>query len=202
MSDPKVGSEDEADMMETEFNHLWCRPSTIVDKQWDQFLCTVGQLARCAIANQIGVGEKVYQPAQLFMIASKKLLFKVFMRHFEIGGTDSMAMNKSRQCLKFCRAALDNFRQFSAFGKDGLRNGLHERDISESIQLLNEKAAEKMRDSRYEASLARVKTTRIEAGRHLTEQEFESFRSILTEALRGIIDSYNWRARRQCPRFF
>ena len=98
---------DVSKMKMTEFNHLRCRLSTIVDKHWEQFLCTVDQLARCAIANQIGVGEIMYEPGQLFMIASKKLLFKVFTRHFEIGGRNSTALNKSRQCFEFCRSVLD-----------------------------------------------------------------------------------------------
>jgi len=166
-----------------DFNHLWRRPSRVGEGQWGQFICAMGQLSRVAVANQVAVGELLFQPGELFCIATHKVLFSIFITHFEMGGPDSKAMNKARQCLRFTRAALDYFREYPVYGNDNLRNGLHEKRILETIDFVKGKAAENKRDTRYEASLSRVHETRVEASRHLTENDFLMFREESNKSL-------------------
>ena len=109
-------------------------------------------------------------------------------------------MSKARHCILFSSAALKYFQEHPPYPEDPRKNGVIESKILQSLCFLRKRAAENKRGAKHEAAVARSGNRRIEAGRIITEKDFDLFRKRARESLGNIVESYNSMAAEKEPR--
>lgn len=162
-------------------------------EQYNNFKTCMGQLVRCAVANDKLDLEDAWEAGQLFVVCRNEFIFRVFLNHFEEEGTDSTLMNKSLHCGTLVRSALDFYktRRMKNAGPEELEK--QQRSISKIDlvrRILLQKSAYGKRSNRHRRSITREERHKKATGKNLSEEDINQFRKVAMTKLQGIIDSF------------
>ena len=156
---------------------------------FENYKIAVGQLAKLGIATSRLDPDTVWDKGELFKLAECKLVFQVFLQHFEESGTHGSVMNKATILAKFVRIATDYFSKNPLYGTDQVRNLRMEGRLAQTARYCNQMASVNKKRHRASKIVTKEEEHRKRSGKLITETDFDTFRATALRELEDIMET-------------
>jgi len=181
--------------------HLYTEKS----ETYENFKIAVGQLARLAIATKCVDKEGLWDSGEFFQVCSNRMLFELFIGHFDSESTGGTVMCKSLQLRNFVDQAMNYFAiakptDFSQEAQQ--KRSRYMAKMKGVYQYLQLKQREGKRRTRLDKAARKELEHKKKTGRALTKDDVIRFRRIVIESLGGILRTFKERCREREARDF